>query len=32
MDMYDEDYVEDSMDDDCISDAEEGFMIGYLAA
>ena len=32
MDIYNEDYVEDSMDDDSISDAKEGFMRGYLAA
>ena len=32
MDIYNEEYVEDSMDDDLISSAEEGFMIGYLGA
>jgi hypothetical protein len=32
MDIYKEEYVDDSMDDDLISDAEEGFMKGYLEA
>jgi hypothetical protein len=32
VDIYNEDYVEESMEDDSISDAEEAFMIGYLSA
>ncbi len=32
MNIYEEDIVEKYIMNDAISDAEEGFMIGYLAA
>lgn len=32
MDIYDAEYVDDSIDDDMISEEEEGFMKGYLEA
>ena len=32
MDVYNEEYIETSIDDDSLSAAECGFMRGYLAA
>ena len=32
MDIYEEDMVDEYIDNDEISDAEEGFMKGYLSA
>jgi hypothetical protein len=31
-DIYEQDYIEESLEDDEISAEEEGFMIGYLTS